>query len=151
MERNMKNAIIMLSAALILLVAPLVSAENSTEIEGYVIHHNAITTDILTPEIARHYGIIRSRNRAMLNVSVMRKKQDALDEAVPAEVKAYTTNLYGQQRKLVLNMVEEGSAIYYIGDFLVRNGDRLNFHIDVKPEGERNYSPATFTQEFYTE
>ena len=87
----------------------------------------------------------------MLNVSVLKKGDNPLGEPVNAEVKAYTTNLFGQQRKLNLREVKEGNAIYYIGDFLIRNRDRLNFHIDVKPQGETSYVPASFSQEFFTE
>lgn len=125
--------------------------ENSTKIDGHTIHHNAINTDILTPEIARHYGLIRSRTRAMLNVSVIRDEEGTTGKAVPADIRAYATNLYGQHRNLHLREVREGDAIYYIGDFLVRNQDRLNFHIDVRPEGSKQFYPATFSQQFFTE
>ena len=44
-----------------------VVAETSTTVEGYTIHHNAPTTDMLEPQIATAYGIQRSKNRGMLN------------------------------------------------------------------------------------
>lgn len=144
---------IILAAAsfLLLTTGGLAFGENSTKIEGHTIHHNAINTDVLTPDIARHYGIIRSRTRAMLNVSVIRDEEGTTGKAVPADVRAYATNLYGQHRNLPLREVREGEAIYYIGDFLVRNQDRLNFHIDVRPEGASQFYPATFSQQFFTE
>ena len=55
-----------------LLLAAHAQAENSTEKQGYIIHHNALTTDILTPEIARRNNVQRSRNRAMVNISVQK-------------------------------------------------------------------------------
>ena len=105
---------------------------------------------MLTPEIAREYGLIRSRNRAMLNVSVIKDIPDALGDPVEAEVRASTTNIIGQQRRLNMREIREGDAIYYIADFLVRNEEQLNFHIDVKPEGKATWIPATFSQKFYT-
>ena len=37
----------------------------------HVVHFSALGTDQLPPEIARAYNIVRSKNRAMLNVSVL--------------------------------------------------------------------------------
>ena len=139
------------TALLFLLATSVVSAENSTKENGYTIHHNAITTDMLTPEIAREYGLIRSRNRAMLNVSVIKQVPGTTGQPVEADVRASSTNIIGQQRRLRMREIREGEAIYYIGDFLVRNEEQLNFHIDVKPEGEVTWIPAAFSQTFYTE
>ncbi|MEJ2321727.1 MAG: DUF4426 domain-containing protein [Gammaproteobacteria bacterium] len=140
----------LITAILLTLACSLASAENSTTEDGYTIHHNAITTDMLSPEIAREYGLIRSRNRAMLNVSVIQMMKDSLGKPVEAEVRASTTNIIGQQRRLNMREIREGDAIYYIADFLVRNEEKLNFHIDVKPEGNATWIPATFSQQFYT-
>lgn len=136
---------------LVLMASSSAFAENNTKVNGYTIHHNAINTDILSPEIARHYGIIRSRTRALLNVSIIKDEEGTTGQPVAADVRAYSTNIYGQHRNLHLREVREGDAIYYIGDFLVRNQDQLNFHIDVRPEGIKQFYPASFSQQFFTE
>ena len=76
----------LLTALLFMLVTSVASAENSTKDNGYTIHHNAITTDMLTPEIAREYGLIRSRNRAMLNVSVIKQVPGTTGQPVSARL-----------------------------------------------------------------
>lgn len=124
---------------------------NTIESGDYALHFNAVTTDTITPDIARHYGLIRSRNRALLNIVITKKEEGTLGTPVAAEVRAYTTNLLGQQRRLYLREIQEPNAIYYIADFLVRNREQLNFHIDVRPEGTATFIPAAFTQEFFTE
>lgn len=141
----------LLTAILVLLTSSAVFAENSTRVDGYTIHHNIITTDFLSDDVARGYGIIRSKNRAMLNVSVIKDEEGTTGTPVSADIKANMTNIYGQQRGLNLREVHEADAIYYIGTFLVRNGETLNFHIDVKPEGESKYSPAAFSEEFFVD
>ena len=141
----------LLTAILVLLTSSAVFAENSTKVDGYTIHHNIITTDFLSDDVARSYGIIRSKNRAMLNVSVIKDKEGTTGTPVSASVKANMTNIYGQQRGLNLREIHEADAIYYIGTFLVRNGETLNFHLDVKPEGESKYSPAVFSEEFFVD
>ena len=139
----------LLTALLVLLTSSAVFAENSTKVDGYTIHHNIITTDFLSDDVARSYGIIRSKNRAMLNVSVIKDKESSTGTPVSAKIEANMTNIYGQQSSLNLREIREEKAIYYIGTFLVRNGESLNFHLDVKPEGESKYSPAAFSEEFF--
>ncbi len=139
----------LLTAMLVLLTSSAVFAENSTKVDGYTIHHNIITTDFLSDDVARSYGITRSKNRALLNVSVIKDKESSTGTPVSANIQANMTNIYGQQSSLNLREIREEKAIYYIGTFLVRNGESLNFHLDVKPEGESKYSPAAFSEEFF--
>ncbi|MDH3984002.1 MAG: DUF4426 domain-containing protein, partial [Gammaproteobacteria bacterium] len=49
----------------------------SADIGDYVVHFNAQSTDQLSPDVARAYNIVRSKNRAMLNVSIIRKSDKA--------------------------------------------------------------------------
>ena len=48
-------------------------AENSTRVDGFTIHHNAISADTLSPQIATTYGFQRSKYRGLLNVAVIRE------------------------------------------------------------------------------
>jgi hypothetical protein len=125
-------------------------ADNSTKVGGYTIHHNAITTDVLTPEISRAYRIPRSRNRGMLNVSVIKDREGTTGTPVAAQVQAYSTNFLGQRRPIAMREIREGEAIYYIGDFLVQHGELLNFTIEVRPEGETEVFSTRMAQEFFT-
>jgi hypothetical protein len=126
------------------------TADNSTKVDGYTIHHNAITTDMLTPEISRAYRIPRSRNRGMLNVSVIRDAEGTTGTPVAAQVQAYSTNFLGQRRPIGMREIREGDAIYYIGDFLVQHGELLNFTIEVRPEGDSQVYATRMSQEFFT-
>jgi hypothetical protein len=128
-----------------------VRAENSTAVGGYVIHHNAFTTDTLSPQVASNYGIRRSKERAMLNISVIRGEQGKLGKAVAAKVNATARNLIGQQREIPLREIREGNAIYYIGDFPVAHKEKLDFFLQVTPEGEHQPLKAQLQQQFYTD
>ena len=46
------------------------------DIGDHVVHFSAQSTDQLPPEIARAYNIVRSKNRAMLNVSILREPDE---------------------------------------------------------------------------
>ena len=62
------------------------STESFRDFGDYVVHFNAISTNQLTPEIARQYGIVRSNNRAMLNVSILRKEHGTTGVPVSGSV-----------------------------------------------------------------
>ena len=126
------------------------AAATSADIGDYVVHFSAQTTDELPPEIARAYNIVRSTNRAMLNVSVIRKTDSV---SVAASVEVSTRNLTGQLKNVIMRRIEEPgetTAIYYIGETPVANRETLVFDISVTPEGASGASEVRFKREFYT-
>ena len=123
----------------------------SSDIGDYVVHFSAQTTDQLTPDVARAYNIVRSKSRAMLNVSVVRKSDG---QSVPATVSVKTTNLTGQLKNVTMRKIEEPGdtvAVYYIGETPVANRETLLFDISVKPEGHSAVSEVRFKRQFYTD
>ena len=120
---------------------------SSVDIGGHIVHFSAQSTDQLPPEIARTYKIVRSKNRAMLNVSVLEKGSD---KAVTADVEVKTVNLTGQLKNVVMRKVTEQEAIYYIGETPVANRETLIFDISVTPEGATDPSDLRFKRQFYT-
>jgi hypothetical protein len=120
----------------------------SADIGAHVIHFSAQSTDQLPPEIARAYNILRSKNRAMLNVSVLRKPDNV---PVTAVVKVKTVNLTGQLKNVTMRQIDEQKAIYYIGETAVANRETLIFDISVLPEGEDQASEVRFKRQFYTD
>ncbi|HKK13158.1 MAG TPA: DUF4426 domain-containing protein [Gammaproteobacteria bacterium] len=122
-------------------------ADNSQDFGHYVVHFNALTTDMLSSNIARQYGIVRSKNRGMLNVVVLKKVLGATGEPVKARVSATATNLAGQTKSVGLREVDEGKAVYYLGEFPVAHEETVKFNIRVQPAG----SDATYTVRFQHE
>jgi hypothetical protein len=135
---------------LLLSFAPLAGAENSTQAGGYVVHHNAFAADFLTPEVAARYGIQRSRNRGLLNVSVIKEVAGTTGQPVTATVRVEANNLAGLVKTLEMREIREQDAIYYIGDFPVIDGEIVNFKLEVTPAGESRPIGAKLTQDFYT-
>lgn len=135
-----------------LLLLPLTGyAENSTPAGNYTIHHNALTTDTLNPQVAASYGIQRSNNRGMVTISIVKNAPGSIGESVAGKLKMSTRNLMGQSRDIALREVREGKAIYYIADFPVSNRDHLIFDIEATVPGETYPLKAHFEQEFFTE
>ncbi len=124
------------------------AGSTSADIGTHVIHFSAQSTDQLPPEIASAYNILRSKNRAMLNVSVLRKPDNV---PVTAVVTVKTVNLTGQLKNVTMRQIDEQEAIYYIGETAVANRETLIFDISVLPEGEEQSSDVRFKRQFYTD
>jgi hypothetical protein len=143
----MKKLMILL-VTIFLLMPALSLAENSTKIPGHTIHHNVITTDFLSPNIASAYRIIRSKNRGMINISVIQDVPGTTGTPVMANIRARVINLLGQQRSINLKEIREGNAIYYIGDFIISSQGPLVFMLDVMPVGAKKPFTAKLEHSF---
>ena len=135
---------------LLLAIALPAWADNSTRAGGYVVHHNALPTTQLTPDVARQYGITRSANRALVNISV-RQGEPGSDRAVPAQVSLVATNLSGQRLDLRAREVREGDAVYYLAEARIVGTDTLVFELEVTPEGATAPIKASFRQDFFAQ
>lgn len=124
------------------------AGETEADIGDFVVHFNAQNTEQLPPEVARAYNIVRSKNRAMLTVSIIDKATGA---SVSGDVTVKTQNLTGQLKNVQMRRIEEQDAIYYIGETAVANRETLIFDISVKPEGRPSASDVRFMREFYTD
>jgi hypothetical protein len=117
----------------------------------YIVHFNAQSTTMLPAEVARAFGIRRSGNRAMLNVTVLRKGDTSGDQPVEADVAVTATNLLGQLKDVRVRELREGEAIYYIGEVTIANEEIVSFKVSVRPAGADSPYEFSFRQQFYTD
>ena len=117
------------------------------DIGDHIVHFSAQSTDQLPPEVARAYNIVRSQNRAMLNVSIL---EEGSNTPVTADVAVKTVNLTGQLKNVTMRMIQEQEAIYYIGETPVANQETLIFDISVRPDGVEQAADVRFKRQFYT-
>ncbi len=120
-------------------------AENIAKFGDYVIHHTALPTDILLPEVARAYKIKRSKDRGMLNIVVQHK-----GKGIRAKVTGTGVNLNAQLKHLAFREINEDDVTYYISNFRVTNKETINFKIKVQPAGSTKAYTIKFKKEFYT-
>jgi len=142
----------LLSAVLLsLLISLNVQAEQSKAFGNYTIHYSVFTTDNLTPSVAKQYNIPRSKKRALLNISVLKKTADGSSKSTKATIKGTTTNLSQQLRELEPREISEKGAIYYIAETPVDNAEILKYKLDITPQGEKKAYTLSFQEQFYTE
>ena len=124
--------------------------ETSKDFGNFEVHYNAVRTDELTAGVARAYGIERSANRVLLNVSLLAKAPDGRTTPVDGNVKATAYNLNGQLKDLQMRRVQEGSSIYFIGEVGISGNEILVFDIDASPSDGGSYS-IKFQREFFAD
>jgi hypothetical protein len=122
------------------------------QFENYDVHYNAVRADQIPAEVARAHGIERSKNRVMLNVTMLQKVGDgAPRKPVKGSVSVDAYNLNGQLKNMEVRQVTEGEAIYYIGTASISSGEILVFDIKATPEGESAPFEVKFTREFFVD
>lgn len=134
-------------------IQPAQTGAESFKVSGeYEMHYNAVRTDQLSAEIARAYGIERSKNKVLLNISVLQKSPGSnTTTPVDADISVVTHNLNGQQKDLQLRRIAENAATYYIGDASFSGAETLVFQIKATPAGSTTPIEATLTREFFAD
>jgi len=123
--------------------------QNSQTFGNLEVHYNALRTDELTPEVARAYGIERSGNRVMLNVSLLARAADGRTAPLDGTVTASARNLNGQLKDLEMRRVQEGPSIYFIGEVGISGNEIVVFDIDVTPSDGSGRQSVQFKREFF--
>ena len=119
------------------------------EFGDFQVHYPAVRTDELTADVARAYGIERSTNRVMLNVSLLRKGADGRTTPVDGTVSATAYNLNGQLKNLTMRRITEGTSVYFIGEVGISGTEILVFDIDAAPGDQSGKYSVQFKREFF--
>lgn len=142
---------VLIALLLGLLLSSSALAQRSQDFGNYVVHFNALNTNLIPPAVAQHYEIQRSSTRALLNVSILSKVLNTPGTPVHAKVTATARNLSGQLRDIEIKEVDDQSAVYYLGQIRVRNEETFDFTVNITPDGEDEPLVVRFRQQFFTE
>jgi len=124
------------------------NAENMKKFGDLDVHYMALGATFLTPEVAKAYGIQRSRYNGLVNISVLdNSKKNSPAKTVLISGKA--KNLAGQNKSIYFDEVKEGDAIYYLAQVKYRNNETIKFDITITDNGKEHL--LTFSQKFYTD
>jgi hypothetical protein len=125
-------------------------AENSMEFGDYVVHYNAFRSDMISPEVAKQYGLARANNRILINIAVLKKVMNTTGKPTSSEITGHASNLTGQLKQLEFKEITEGTAIYYLAETKISDGEFLKFNIKITPEGEERAARLNFNKRFFT-
>ncbi len=123
-----------------------VSAEQKVALGTWDVHYIALNTTFLTPEIAKNYGIVRSKYNGLINVSVLDKQSQLAQNVI---LSGEARNLLGVTKKLSFKQVKEGEAIYYLA--VLPFSDQEHYRINVDINDGKSQQKLKFEHKFYAE
>lgn len=129
----------------------LAHADQVKEFGDYSLHFNTFESAFLKPEIAKQYGLTRSKSSALLNVAITTQAKGEMPKSHPAIVSGTLTNLIGQTVQLSFQTIEEGDATYYIAPFTKTDDEILKFHIEAKVNADAEPMMVNFQRHFYVD
>ena len=135
--------------ALGLLLTCFVSMAEQTVTQGpWVLHYMTMNTTDLTPEIAKIYGVERSKRRGLLMLNLQHR--DVPLQSVEHRTEGTIRNLIGQDRGDAPRRVQEREAIYTLVEYRYSHLETLRFDFSVLPQGETTPLRLQFSQQLFT-
>ncbi|MFT4808804.1 MAG: hypothetical protein ACI9LX_002141 [Paraglaciecola sp.] len=135
-----------LSLILGLVFSSQANAEQKQVLGSWDVHYIALNTTFLTPEVAKQYGIVRSKFNALINISVLdRADKTAQSVILTGEAK----NLIGVVKNLTFKEVTEGKAIYYLAVLPFSDLEQYRISIDINDGLEQK--TLKFQHKFYAD
>lgn len=125
------------------LLAAAAFAEQKQRLGPFDVHYVVVRSTFFSENIAEKYDIVRGRDRALMNLSIIED-----DVPVAAELSGQAINLLEQRTDLDFREVREGTAIYYLAEVRYTDRETLRFRVTITtPDGiERE---LTFQQKMY--
>lgn len=122
------------------------AAEQFRSFDDVDVHYVVVNTLFLQPDVAARYGLVRGKDRAIVNLSVLQHDGAAL----LGTVRGVTINLLGQRAPLEFKVTREGDAIYYIAELRFTDQDVLRFDLTIDVP-DRAPMRLEFQQQMYVE
>jgi hypothetical protein len=135
------------ASVLFALLAPAARAE-MRQYGSFEVHYSVFTSSFLQPAIAAAYGIVRAKDRALINIAV---RQGTGDTATVSAVLSGTRGDLIHKTPLEFREVREGQAVYYIAEFAFVPEETQYFDIAILPAGETRPLVLQFNQVLYAD
>jgi hypothetical protein len=124
------------------------NAENMKKLGSMDVHYMAIGSTFFTPEIAKVYGITRSRYNGLINISVLDNTKTG-KPAKTVSISGKAKNNLGQFKVVEFTEVKEGDTIYYLAQIKYSNEETIHFTLAIN-DGEE-LQTLKFSQKFYVD
>ena len=103
-------------------------AEQFEQFGAWRVYYIAFNASLLSPQLAERYGIVRGRNKGLLNISALRASGHGEQIALRGRFR----NLLGQVQALAFRTVEDNGSVYYLAAFDFENAETLRFEIELE-------------------
>lgn len=132
--------------ATLFLFVPFSHAEQKETLGDWDVHYIVFGTPFLTPEVAKSYGIVRSKFNALVNISVL---DSNTQKAQTVAMSGTARNLLGTSKPLSFKKVVDGNAIYYLAILPFRDQETYRFSVEIQQGGKTQ--TLQFQQKMYVD
>ncbi len=141
-----------LALSMLLLSVPSSAEEKVfTEFGDYKVLHTVFNSSFIQPEVASAYGLTRGKDRALVNISLIRDNSDGTSNGLPAKVTGTVSNLMQQSKTLEFQEIREQNTVYFLAPLRVSNEEVLHFKLQVTGEGKSKPYIVEFTKKLYVD
>ena len=114
-----------IAIALLVLAGDVANSEQFERYGPWRVHYIAFNASLLSATIAERYGIVRGRNKGLVNITAV----GAAGRGERAGVTGRYRNLLGQSYDLEFREIVDGNAVYYLAAFDFDNAETLRFEV----------------------
>ncbi len=123
-------------------------AEQKVQLGNYEVHYVAFNSTFIPAEVAKIYGLQRSRYNGLINITVLDSKS-ANKAPVAVNISGTARNLIGNQKNLEFKEIREGESIYYIAELRHSNEETFRFKLTI--DDGKSQQLLEFQQKFYVD
>ena len=124
------------------MAADVIDPNRQKDFGDITVHYNTFTSSFLQPDVAQAVELVRSKNKGVINVSVIKGGQP-----VVAQVTGTIKDLSGKSEMLTFKQITEKGAIYYLAQYPVPQQEVRIFTINVETGGKAH--GFSFNQELF--
>ena len=124
------------------MAADTIDANRKKDFGDITVHYNTFTSSFLPPETAQKVGVVRSNEKGLINVTVIKGVSP-----VAAQVTGTIKDLSGRSEILTFKQITEKGAIYYLAPYNVPQQEVRVFTINVETGGKAH--GFQFNQELF--
>lgn len=136
---------------LLFLLLPVLSFANTDTVQtvgNYQVHYSTLNTSFLSAKVANAYGITRGKDKALLNVAILKKQTDGQYSPIKANVKVELNDLIHKRQLSVQEVIEE-YAVYYLSPFDIDHKVTIYFTVVAQVEGRQMPIEVKFQRRLY--
>jgi hypothetical protein len=115
----------------------------------YELHYSVVNSTFIEPSVAAEYGLTRGRRRAILNLSLREHLDDGTTVARRMDLEGSSRDLTARSIDFDFIEVQEGPAIYYIGEFKFINREYRFFDVTFSAEGDTERYEFSYKKQMY--
>ena len=115
----------------------------------YEVFYSAFNTSFLSPEVATATGVVRAKDRVLVNISIRRDKGNTTEAVSAHKIEGSSFDLI-HRKTLDFEEVVEPGAIYYLAEFKLNNDNEMVvLDIEVTPNEGDTPIDVSFKRNFF--